>query len=252
MITYSLLQDSLGQTISREALEEASMVVPSVSRADAPAIVRGLFGIIVSGMPRADALAFQRELAGRKIPTEVVEDRAVPLLHEAFRIQRLEIRDEVLVFTDAAGRVQERQRHELVFAAGGPLLNIRFQTEKKEAPYSMFSKRTGYRGRAATTPVTRSWEETVSEFRLDFFFSGLPNRLCGVVSERSVMFLHGRPLRLRERALLLGAMMDCRSLLPPERLNEGLKQCELERSYPSLQAYEEEIRWHFHRLIARG
>ena len=66
------------------------------------------------------------------------------------------------------------------------------------------------------------------------------------------MFFHGRPLRLRDTALLLGAMMDLRELLPPERVAAGLKRSDTQTAYPSLKRYEEEIRWHFHRLTPRA
>jgi hypothetical protein len=46
--------------------------------------------------------------------------------------------------------------------------------------------------------------------------------------------------------------MDLQELLPPERVGAGLRRSDTKTFYPSLRSYEEEIRWHFHRLAPRG
>jgi hypothetical protein len=84
------LQVSLDQTIDRESLEEASVVVPSVARADCAHLQRDLFGIVVSNLPLEEARAFQAELKRRGFPTDVVADEELPVLHEPFTIQRIE------------------------------------------------------------------------------------------------------------------------------------------------------------------
>jgi hypothetical protein len=46
METFSLLQTSLDQTIDRQSMEEASVAVRSVARADCAKLQRELFGIL--------------------------------------------------------------------------------------------------------------------------------------------------------------------------------------------------------------
>ena len=110
METFSLLQESLDQSIDRQALEDASDAAPSVARADCARILRELSGIVVSRLERDEALAFQAELQRRNFPTSVVADNELPVLHESFQIQRIEIRGEVLVLTDSIGRERVRPR----------------------------------------------------------------------------------------------------------------------------------------------
>ena len=245
MSTYSLLQVSLDQSISRESLEDASDAVESVSRVDCAAMQRDLFGIVVSNLPRGEAQAFQAELKRRGFPTELVDDDDLPVLHEPFTIQRINIQKDSLVLTDTMGKAQTRAIQDLVFVAGG------FLTQSKMK--SVMVMETGNPGRPRALQSTARLEqhhrfEDVPEFRLDFFFTSAPNRLRASVSAESMMFFRDRPIRLRDTALLLGATMDLRELLPPERVGEGLKRDDTKTFYPSLRSYEEEIRWHFHRL----
>src|SRR6478736_4878733 len=109
MSTYSLLQVALDQTIDRAELEEASDVVNSVARADCAHLQRDLFGIVVSNLPLDEAQAFQTELKRRGFPTDVVADDELPVLHDPFTIQRIDIQKDSLVFTDTMGREQNRE-----------------------------------------------------------------------------------------------------------------------------------------------
>jgi hypothetical protein len=242
MATFSLLQKSLASRISREALEEASTGVRSVARADCAAISRDLFGIVVSGLPHDEAIAFQAALARHDFATSVVADAELPMLHEAFTIQRIAISETELTFTDTMGRESARPLTELVFVAGG------FLTREKVVSKVMLKARDAWEKDSINIPrlETLRTSEDVPEFRLDFFFASAPHRLRATVSSETMMFFHGRPLRLRDTALLLGAMMDLRELLPPDRIAEGLKQPDTQGYYPTLRSYEEEIRWHFH------
>lgn len=249
MSTYGLLQVSLDQTITRESLEEASDAVKSVARADCAAMQRDLFGILVSNLPLDEAQAFQAELKRRGFPTDVVADDELPVLHEPFTIQRIDIHKESLTFTDTMGREQTRAIADLVFIAGG------FLTQSKMKSVMVMESSSPARLHAFQDPAHLEKlhrVQDVPEFRLDFFFWSAPNRLRASVSADSLMFFRGRPVRLRDTALLLGAMMDLRELLPPERIGEGLKRSDTKTAYPSLKSYEEEIRWHFYRLTSRG
>lgn len=234
MVTYSLLQVSLDQTISRQKLEEAACAAPSIARADCAQMQRSLFGILVSHLPLQEAIAFQAELKRLGFPTEVIADHDLPTLHEAFTVQRIEIHDHVLSFTDTLGRVQTRPKEGLVFIAGGFLT----QSKIKHSLVAM--------GDAETDRAEH--QSIVPEFRLDFFFWSAPHRLRASISAENTMFFQKRPVRLRDTALLLGAMMDLQELLPPERISDGIRRADTKIFYPSIKSYETEIRWHFYRL----
>ncbi len=249
MATYSLLQLSLDQTIARQSLEDASAVLPSVALADCALLQRDLFGIVVSNLPHDEALAFQAELKRRGFPTEVVADHELPVLHEPFTIQRIEILEKAVLFTDSMGRQQTRALEDLVFVAGGFLTRSRMKSVlvmESNGPERSHELR-----HLARLEQRHRFEEE-PEFRLDFFFWSSPNRLRAAVSAESTLFFQSRPLRLRDTTLLLGAMMDLVELLPPPRVGAGLKRSDTKNYYPSLRSYEEEIRWHFHRLGRAG
>lgn len=245
MSNFSLLQTSLDQTIDRETLEEASAAVPSVVRADCAFIQRDLFGIVVSGLSFEDAKVFQLALKRRGFETEVVADRDIPALPEPFTIQRVALKEDALVFTDTMGREQSRALQDLVLVTGGFITQSRLksvlvmESNSPERPYELHH--------VARLEQRQRFQEG-PEFRLDFFFRTAPVRLRASVSAESILFFHERPIRLRDTALLLGAMMDLQELLPAERVGEGLKRGDTQIYYPSLHSYEEEIRWHFYRL----
>lgn len=243
METFSLLQESLDQSIDRQMLEDASDAAPSVARADCARMQRELFGIVVSRLERDEALAFQAALKHRNFPTTVVADNELPLLHESLQIQRIEHRGEVLVLTDSMGRERTRPLTDLVFLAGGFLNRIEFKTE-----WHQRMEFTGYRGMPQFVTASESNEENELQFRLDFFFWSAPNRLHAALRKETAIFHQGKPLRLKDRPALEEMMASLAKLLPPERLNLGMRDPRSGRIYPNLPGYEKEIRWHFHQL----
>ena len=245
MDTYSLLQTSLDQTIDRSSLEEASVAVPSVARADCAKLQRELFGILVSGLTRDEALAFQAELRRHGFPTDLVADRELPVLHHSSQVQRIERRDEVLLLTDSMGRAQARPITDLVFLAAGFLNRSKFKTEWHQH-LDFGSRRDDGMPRLVTEREFK--EETELEFRLDFFFWTTPNRLNVSLGKETAIFHQGKQLRLRD-TLGLRALTDIMArLLPPERRNAYLRDPDSRPLYPGISCYEEEIRWQFHRL----
>ena len=246
MSTYSLLQVTLDQRIDRDALEEASRVASSVARADCARMGRDLFGILISGLGFSEASAFQAELMRWNFPTDLVADDALPLLHEPFTVQALEVIGEVLVFSDAMGRKQTRPLTDLVFMAGGFVQQIEF---KRDSQLTLVNPVSG----GPTVEIERRrWEENRTEFRLDFFFWASPNRLRLSMSESTTFFYQGHPLRLRHAAAIHAMVDDLLTLLPPERINVGLKSHHQPILYPGKTSYEEEIRWHFYQLTPRA
>lgn len=212
---------------------------------------RDLFGILVSGLTLEEASAFQAALLSHDFPTEVVADDDIPVLHEAFTIQRIAFTKDALSFADTLGRETVRVMEDLVFVAGGFL--TRSVTKSTAVARSKFGGRHSTTNAGAYGGPERVYrQEELPEFRLDLFFSTSPHRLRASVSAESMMFFRDRPVRLRDTALLLGAMMDLNELLPPDRVGSGLKQTDTKNFYPSLHSYEEEIRWHFHRLKSRS
>lgn len=247
MGTYSLLQVSLDQVIDRESLEDASDAASSIARADCAKLQRELFGIVVSGLAYDEALAFQTVLTDRDFPTEVVADHELPVLYESCQIQRIDYGDEELVLTDSMGRVRTRPLADLVFVAAGYLKHLRIKSEWRQS-LEFEGGRSGFQ----LVNKRESHEELELEFRLDFFFWSEPNRLHAALANNTAIFHRGQPLRLRNGRALDDLMAAMGALLPQERLSSGLRAPATGRFYPNLHSYEEEIRWHFHRLTQRA
>lgn len=248
-MSFSLLLHALEPKPDRKALEEITVDVTSVARADAAGILRGWFGIVSSGLSFEDATAFQAGLRTLGLETDIVPDGDIPALHKDFRCHLIDLTAESLILTNAMNRRQERGRDEFVFAAAGLV--------ERERPVSEFEMQTQVRyieGAAYTTQVPTRVSKTVEKeyFRIDLFFSHEPHRISLEMDDMSVITYGGRPIRMKNRTELLVLMADLASLLPPERMNRGLRELSTETLYPSLQTYEEEIRWAFYRLGAKG
>ncbi len=250
METFSLLQKSLDQTIDRLSLEDASDAAPSVARADCARLHRELNGILISGLSRTEALAFQAALAGKDFPTDLVADKSLPQLHESYQVQRISRTTETLVLIDSMGRIQSRPLADLVFLAAGHLKRIEFKTTWNQ--HLDFGGGSGDRHGGMPRFVTERefTEETELEFRIDFFFWSSPNRIHLALGKENAIFHEGLPLRLKNDAALKSLLTSLSPLLPSERLNVCMRDPSVARIYPNLQSYEKEIRWHFHRIAS--
>ena len=246
MPTYSLLQESLEQTIALDSLQDATSVIRSVTKVDCAAMHRDLFGVLVSGLSHPEALAFQAELARRNFPTRIADDRDLPMLHESFGIQRMNLADDKLYFTSSAGRTEVRELKELVFVSAGFLSEQRWVAGSEMIWDPVRVSRWG-----VDVNLNYDREELLKKFpvfQMDFFFWSKPNRLQMRVSDKSIGFFQDEPLRLKNPAGFVAMMGKIAQLLPEERLNRGISKRMAPFGYPSRKSYEEEIRWHFNRL----
>lgn len=244
METYSLLQIHLDQTIERAALEDATDGVRSIARIDCPRILQERSGILVSGLERDDALAFQAALKRHHFPTTVVNDNQLPLLHESFQIQRIDHRDEILLLTDSMGRVRTKHLSDLVFMAAGFMGRVEF----KSGNYVEVNPRRDCESHMYLTE-REIHEETATEFRLDFFFNEAPHRLNALLGAETSIFHQGKPVRMKNQAAMDELLAAMARLVPQERLNSVLRDPASAPIYPNSHCYEKEIRWHFHRSI---
>ncbi len=246
-MTYALLQQSLDQTISRAEMEEASVAVPSVARADCAVLQRELFGVVVSGLERADALAFQAALRVRGFPTDVVADDELPVLAEPVRGLAVRVEPEAVVNTDMYGHEQRYARDETVFLAGGFVKDWVNRSEEKLKP-----KLVG-RGKSASVELVTERQRTLvaaEEFRLELFIGHEPWRIQWALAEKSILRANGRAYQLRDRWELGELLRGLRDFVPEERMNRGIRDAGIAEPmvYPSGRAFEEEIVWRFYQL----
>jgi hypothetical protein len=244
MNTFSLLQLSLDQTIDRRDFEDASLAVTSVSRLDCAMLHRQLYGIVISNLPEDEALAFQAELSQRDFPTLMVPDEELPLLPDSFHIQRIELKEDDLVFTDSLGHSRTRPLAELEFLAAGMVSRLRFKSEWNQHLDSGIEMT----GAAKLVTEHELYEESEMEFRLDFFFSTSPERQHASASAESTIHYGDTILRLRDMKGLCELATAMADLLPAEQLNSFFRDPESHPSSRTLRNYQNEIRWYLHGL----
>ncbi len=243
MSTFSLLQISLDQPIERDFFIDAASVTESLTKVDLSQSFRDLHGIAVSNLSHADAPALQGEWKRLNFPTELVADSELPVLHEPLSSQRVVVDGGWLRFTDVMGRTTSRALGDLVFLAGGHLKTSKLKSQIVEVTRSSSGER-----EASVERAYRS--EDVPEFRMEFFFWSEPNRVALTLGPERIVFFNGKALQLHKRPALDEVAAELCQLLPPERINLGLRKTEM--SYANQRAYLEEIRWHFYQLSKNG
>jgi hypothetical protein len=245
---YALLQLSLEQTISRQELEDASIVAPSVARADCALLQRELLGIVVANLEHEEALALQDALRQRNFPTEVIDQSILPVLPTPQMGHALRLTEVGIVLIDLYDREHVYPREQFVFAAAGHLLHL------KNRPYRNMEWviTPGPRGSVnrRVEMVTEHRLEDVPEFRLEFFFDAEVPRLQWLLTSDSVLNVNGDKLRLRNLDQIHTFLQTLANLLPSDRVNLGIKKTNAGENfiYPSVRAFEEEIVWTFYQM----
>jgi len=249
---YALLQERLDQTISRQAMEEASVAAPAVARADCARLQRELFGIVVRKLEMPDALKFQAALRMRGFPTELVEDAKLLELMPAQRGQALRLEPDAVVLVDTMYQREQRfPREWIVFAAGGFLKDLKRQPHRKME----WDIRPGPQGSVQRNVVmaTEYEYEKTPAFRLELFLAREPFRLRWALDEQNLIRINNQPVRLRDRARLLELLKSPAGYMAADRVNQGIRWAVagVEWVYPSESAFEEEIIWSFYQLKRR-
>lgn len=248
-MSFSLLLRELAHPPSRLQLEIISEAVPGIAKADCAGFLDHWLGIVASHLEPADARAFQAALRGAGYETDIVPDCEIPALHPDFRCQRLALDESSFILTDAMGRVGNVSRNDLVFAAAGVVRRQKWVTTFRTEIVPRFCGEV-----SVNVPVeTRTKQEQEQTFfRIDLFFSREPYRISLEIDADRVLFYADRPIRIKHTLDLKILMTDLSMLLPQDRMNTGLRERTLDFVYSGVKAYEEEIRWAFHRLGARG
>lgn len=246
---YCLLLHSLDPRPTRQQLEEISVNVPSVARADCAFLADDWFGIVISDLLISDAEAFQAGLHGLGIGTDIITDAEIPTLHHDFRCQRIDISKDEIILSTAMGRKHPRKRSDLVFIAAGIVDREKAGSTTEMQPQVRYSKYGAY-----TTQVEKSVLKIEEKrfFRIDLFFGTDPHRISLEIDKETVCFYGERPIRMKDTLDLTVLMVDLQGLLPSERMNRSLRELSLKEIYPRMRAYEEEMRWAFYRLGAKG
>lgn len=248
-MSFSLLLHNIERPPTRQLLEEISVKVPGIAKADCAGLLEHWCGIVASNLELQSAQVFQAALRTAGYETDIVLDRDIPALHSDYRCQRIGLSEQFILLTDAMGRSRNKNRNELVFATAGIIerqtLVTKFMVEH-ETPDTYYGD--------YISPVEKRVKQVANKtfFRIDLFFANEPNRISLEIDQASVLFYADRPMLLKDTLNLKILMTDLHVLLPPDRMNTSLRERSVDHTYTSMNAYEEEIRWAFYRLGAKG
>ena len=247
---YAVLQTSLEQPIDRETLEEAIMATEGLAKPDCARLQKESFGIVARGLSQDDAIALQAALQARNVPTEVLDESALPALVEPKRGHALKLAQAGVVVVDLYDRETLYEWEHIVFAAGGGLLHLRsIQDQKLKDVYVLG----GYGGSSniQSMIVTGHHYENLLEFRLELFLPVKSPRVQWVLTKDSMIIVNNEHLRLRDGQELAQLLSRLGSALAPEQVNTGIKKVMAgeEFVYPSIHAFEEEIIWSLYQLM---
>src|SRR5439155_18945820 len=120
-----VLQLSLDQSISREALEQAVTATESLAKPDCAILSREQFGIVAGNLSQTEALGMQAVLRAHGVDTEVVDESALPKLPPPKRAQSFTLATDglhVVEFTVAQEIVLPFEV--FVFAAAGAVEHL--------------------------------------------------------------------------------------------------------------------------------
>lgn len=241
--TFSVLQRSLEQTVTLRQLEEASMHVPTLARADCIRIHKLLAGVFISRLSRPEALAFQRGLAAQGHETDVVEDSLLPPLPSGMRSMRVARVDRELHFRDFMDRATIVPLDEVLFIAAACIedTGLKRHTETKRVHIG--------RGVYMNMDETRLRENPERSVRIDIFFSRAPHRFSLNAADATRFFVQDQAIYLRKPDLIAWAFQKVRGWAPAGcRLNRHIHLDQPLGSRVATVTYEEEIRWRFYRL----
>jgi hypothetical protein len=247
---YAVLQASLDQSISREALEEAVSATEGLTKPDCARIQHDMFGIVAEGLSEVDARGLQAGLRTQGVETEVVSDFDLPSLAAPHRLQTFAVTADGLTMSDYTGQDTLFPLETFIFAAGGHVKHLA-PPRRKLAVVQKFATR-------GEMPVTLEMvmdgsAKEIVEFRVEFYVTQEPFRFQSALDDKAVVRANGEVLKLRDRNQLDALLLSLANTLPPDQINVGIKKVAAGEDfvYPSVHAFEREIVWSLYQL-AKG
>ncbi len=241
---YAILQSSL-DVPDVEKLKRAFQSVPSLTAADAQILANDAFGILVKGESAEHASRLFHALQAEGIETEMVEQRLLPELPQGKFVRKLESTPEALILNDPLGRPFPLSWEHITFLAAGNVLLHDF--ERKGTTKEV----TKYRANGGSYTVTETEYSTKEESRFKFLLDIIVAQGAlryTVMVDKPVLFQFLGAAFNPDLEQSFGEMV--RRLVqhaPNAVVNRGAyymrENAEPMFSYPSKNAYTEEIIW---------
>ena len=238
-MNFAVLQKSL-DIPPVEKIERALLSVPGFTRIDAHTFANDAYGILVQNISAEQANAFSHALLGQGIETDVVAQADLPALPHTKFVQRLDCTPDALLIYDPLGRTFPLPWQHVMLVAAGCVRMTDFKRVEKPSWSTSDSK-----GGTYETTSIYNVEERSDRLLLEIVVSRAVLRYSVSAEKFRFDYLAERCTKNFPRNFAL-LVQDLAAFAPNAMLNRGaffLKQNENLFSYPSKNAFFEEITW---------
>lgn len=252
-MAFALVQKDLSP-VPAEKLKAAFRLLPQLIDSDAAAMAKDAYGILVEKLSYEDAAALQRSLAAQGVSTEVVDEGRFVALPPPLRVIWGECGTNGFTFNDPRGQANTIGWDTFVLIAAGEVRRFEWKSKvKKSVRYHVTPIGTGYGTVAYPVEKRRLTKKEERNYRLmvEVFTSTRPGRLRIMGDEFHYEYLGAR---MAGRAstnfgLLVGDLASHASGVVLNRGTYFLRRNPEAKPfrYPTVHAFEEEIRWLFWR-----
>jgi hypothetical protein len=231
-----------------DQLKRAFTVLPILTDLDAQTVVNDAYGILLRGLSLEQASALQDALLKEKIETVVIEEAKLPAIPPARVIRQVELFPSHLTLYDPMRRASEVPWREILMMAAGQVRMREIRRIKSTLEEPQFR---GVGVSYDTTSDVKSRDELREQLILEIFlasgngrftisgnefaFDHLGQRLSNDLGINFVLLVQDLVQNAPHAGLNRGAFLACQE--PPELF-----------SYPSKQAFTEEIVWMLWRI----
>jgi hypothetical protein len=253
---FAVVQKNL-EPPSREQLENAFHGIPGLAKADAVILGRDAFGILVKGFSAERARMLQASLKNQGMETEVVDQAELPQLPQSKNLNRLECTTEALVIYDPLNRSFPVEWKNIMLIAAGrvPVSEFnRVRTEAEAPAYDLSNLEKRYQHQRKILVDYSSHEERHERLLLEVVLSRAVLRYSITADKAPLLFQYLGERRTRDvlhNFTLL--VQDLMKFAPQAAVNQGAhlfrENAEKPFSYPSKNAFYEEITWLLWKLM---
>jgi hypothetical protein len=257
----------------REALRRAFRAGGGLTPMDAPHVARDAFGLLLKNLEHDDAVTLHQALGREGIETELVNQADLPTLPEWKQVRRVAVRETGLVVCDPYGRELEIPWENLSLISAGLVWDTEFVRTSSPSGGSdhsddfadilalrtvnalsmgnwgmpMSSGLTSF----APTPISSSQERQVWRWGADLFLKGVPLRF--ILRPEQLQFIDQDQRAAPDPTLAFLELIRTISQHSPialtNRVVYALREGHTDTlSYPSRNAYQEEMIWILWRL----
>lgn len=245
---YAIVQDQLDPP-PIESLKRAFRSVSFLTDLDALTLGRDAFGILIKNLEAKDAANLQGALKVEGVLTEIVPEQNLPPLPPAKHVHRLNCTPDALLIYDPLGRAFPLNWNHLLIIAAGQVQLTEFRRIEKQKPSLRLHGRISFETLPEPQYTTR--EEKTDRLILELVIARAALRYSAEADKFNYQYLGERQTKDSAANFAL-LVQDLTRHAPSAAINRGAyylrEQSPTPFSYPSKNAFYEEVTWLLWRL----